>query len=74
MEENTPLAAATGRAARRTGLGRSNKGTDELALDLSCQIIDIEAAIGQKGSCVILIVNPRGLDIDVFEAGFGQLL
>src|SRR6516165_3471344 len=75
VEENLlNLGAAAGHAARRTGLGRSNKGTDELALDLSCQIIDIEAAIRQKGSRIVDIVNPRGLDIDVVKTGFGELV
>ena len=75
VEENLlNLGAAAGHAARRTGLGRSNKGTDELALDLSCQIIDIEAAIRQKGSRIIDIVNPRGFDIDVVKTGLGELL
>src|SRR6516164_4100495 len=65
LEENLFSGAATGCAAPCSGLGRTNKGTDELAPRLSCQVIDIEAAIRQKGSRVIDIVNPRGLNIDV---------
>src|SRR5262249_10357813 len=74
LEDNLFSGAATGRAAPRSGLGRANKGTDELAPHLSCQVIDIEAAISQKGSRVIDFVNPRGLDFDVVKAGFGELL
>src|SRR5262245_56943821 len=74
MEENLFSGAATGRAAPHSGLGRANKGTDELAPHLSCQVIDIEAAIRQKGARIIDIVNPRGLDFDVVKTGFDELL
>src|SRR5260370_40145259 len=54
------------------GLGRTNKGTDELAIQLLCYLLDIEAPIRQEDPCVIDIVNPRGLDLDVVETGFGE--
>jgi hypothetical protein len=74
MRENIFLGTATGSAAPRSGLGRPNKGTDELASHLSRQFIDIRTPIRQKGSRIIGIVNSCGLDIDIGETGFGELL
>ena len=65
--------AATGRAARRRGrLARTDKGADELAFHLSGQRIDIEALTREEGPRILDAVNPRGLDIDIVETGFGE--
>jgi hypothetical protein len=41
---------------------------------LSCQVIDIGAPVREKGSRVIDIVDPSGLDIDLVKTGLGELL
>src|SRR5271165_3021341 len=66
------LGAATGRAAGRCGLARSNKGADKLVFHLSGQRIDVEAPSRQEGPRVFDAVNPGGLDIDIVKTGFGK--
>ena len=49
-----------------------DKGADELAFHRSGQRIDVEALTREEGTRILDAVNPRRLDIDIIETGFGE--